>query len=145
MTYLSLSIEIKKWKKLKKYKKEKRKEKRDLRGRTLCCWYRRSAKRWGQSWRFFRYRTGPERWHLGPGESEPPRAVESLRASRSRTGRCRGASRLWFPSLRSSLIPGPPSRSRTPEGDSYRVQNLSEENKIKRKRWEFLRKLIWTL
>ena len=98
---------------MKKRSTERKREKR-LRGRTLCCWYRRSGKRWGQSWRFFRYRTGPERWHLGPGESEPQRAAEVRRASWSHTSRCRGASRLWFPSLRSSLLPGPPSRSRTP-------------------------------
>ena len=27
--------------------------------------------RWGQSWRFFWYRTGLDQWHLGPRESKP--------------------------------------------------------------------------
>ena len=61
---------------------ERRREKR-LKGRTLCWWYRRSGKRCGQLWRFFRYRTRPEQWHLGLGESEPWRIAESGRASRS--------------------------------------------------------------
>ena len=35
--------------------------------------------------------------------------------------------------------------SKISEGDSYKVQNLSEENKRKKKRREFLRNLFWSL